>query len=339
MTPGWMGMGFGTQMAGTEMVILWSNSDGTITISQRTATGESQPLLTNNPSRVASLSQDLSSTSGTIKFAFTIPANSDTNQNVIYAFGSQNPGSKDAGATLIEHIEHETGVLDLTKPLSSGSNSSGSNSTGTGSSSGSDSARSLTNTEKMIVAHGIICVVGFLLFLPAGALLARYLRTFTPTWFTGHWIVQFGLAGPFIIAGVALGIQSVNSVGGEHINDDHKKWGISIFILYFVQCALGAIIHFFKLKNFRGRPPQNYIHAVLGLLLIAFALKQAGSGIEDEWPAMTGRPVCNPAKIVWIVWCVLLPVLYFAGVAFLPRQFKQEKASRAKNEVNHNGAD
>ena len=197
----------------------------------------------------------------------------------------------------------------------------------------------------MIVAHAIVCVIGFLVCLPAGALLARYLRTFSNKWYTGHWIIQFVFGGPIIIAGVALGIQSVNSLHAVHLDDDHKKWGIGIFVLYFIQCALGAIVHFFKPKTFTSRPPQNYLHAILGLAIVAFALKQVGNGIIDEWPTVTGKPVSQPARIIWIVWCVVsnrffldfcssflfqvLPVLYFAGVALLPRQFKQEKAYRA----------
>lgn len=47
--------------------------------------------------------------------------------------------------------------------------------------------------ERVILAHAILCAFGFLVILPAGSLLARYFRTTNPGWFTGHWIVQFGL--------------------------------------------------------------------------------------------------------------------------------------------------
>lgn len=48
-------------MAGTEMVIMWQNSDGNITVSQRKGTGESEPPVNSNPSRLAALSNSLSS--------------------------------------------------------------------------------------------------------------------------------------------------------------------------------------------------------------------------------------------------------------------------------------
>lgn len=53
--------GFGSHMAGSPMVIMWSNSDGTITLSQRSASSEVQPKLDSNPPRVASLLTNLSS--------------------------------------------------------------------------------------------------------------------------------------------------------------------------------------------------------------------------------------------------------------------------------------
>lgn len=51
--------GFGTQMSDAKMVILWPNMDGTVTLSQRTATGLVEPDPDPNPPRVATLFQPL----------------------------------------------------------------------------------------------------------------------------------------------------------------------------------------------------------------------------------------------------------------------------------------
>ena len=119
-----------------------------------------------------------------------------------------------------------------------------------------------------------------------------------------------------------------------------------LLVLYFLQISLGAIIHFVKPKK-GGRPPQNYIHAILGITIVALALYQARTGYMVEWPELVGRPAPNSVNIVWYVWVVvsrfsdpirrpgmidlcfqLLPVAYFGGLALLPRQWKQEKKSR-----------
>jgi len=179
----------------------------------------------------------------------------------------------------------------------------------------------------MVVAHAIFCVVGFALFLPCGVLLARYLRTFTPTWYTGHWIAQFGIAGPTIIVGIVLGFEASGKIGAT-LWDNHKKTGLAVFVLYLVQCGVGAFIHYVKPKNSRGRPPQNYFHAVFGLTIIALSMYQIRTGYKQEWPNFTGLAVPKGVNTLWIVWCILLPILYAVGLWFLPKQYKQEDAQR-----------
>lgn len=334
-TLGWMGMGFGSQMANTPMVIMWSNSDGTITLSQRQAQREVMPTVVANPPRVATLNDALSNTSGsTPQLAYTIPANSDQKQSVIFAFGTQNPGSSAADATLAQHVDSGVLQLDLTKSSSTSTGSTGgtsssgaSTSSGAGTSSSSDSIPLLAY-QRMIVAHATFCTVGFLLFLPAGALLARYSRTFTSMWFKGHWIVQFALAGPSIVIGIALGIQSVAEAGATHLDDDHKRVGVTIFILYLLQCGVGAIIHWVKPSDRTRRPLQNYFHAIFGLLIIALAFYQVHSGYKVEWPNATGRgELFNGVNVFFFVWLTVLPVAYFVGLTFLPKQFRQERKS------------
>ncbi|KAJ7122053.1 hypothetical protein C8R43DRAFT_1241351 [Mycena crocata] len=333
-TVGWMGMGFGTQMSNTPMVIMWANSDGSVTLSQRQARAEVMPTVVSDPPRIATLESTLSTTSGNSAFVYTIPANSDTKQSLIFGFGTSNPGSSDPSATLQQHLDYGIIQLDLTKSLASTTASGGgaaSTPTSTPNSDNSGGATDdipLTPHQRMVVAHAIFSVVGFALFLPVGVLLARYLRTFSPTWYTGHWIAQFGMAGPTIIIGVVLGFQAAGKVGAT-IWDDHKKTGVILFALYLAQCVVGALIHYVKPKNAMRRPPQNYFHAVFGLAIIVLAMCQIRTGFNEEWPNFTGLGSV-PAGIntLWIVWCVILPVLYAAGLLFLRKQYRQEEASR-----------
>ncbi|KDR75941.1 hypothetical protein GALMADRAFT_516288 [Galerina marginata CBS 339.88] len=326
---GWMAMGFGNQMSNTPMVIMWINSDSSVTLSQRSAPTEAMPTVVQNPPRIAVKSLDLSIiSSNKPQLAFSVATNGDTKQPIIFAYGTTVPSSFEADATLIQHLDYGTLTLDLTKQLPSSTTGTSPTTSPTAGSSDSFSFP-LLPYQKLIVAHAIFCTVGFLLLLPIGALLARYLRTIVagPTWFKGHWGVQFAIAGPTILIGVVLGIQSVNEAKALHLDDDHKRWGITIFILYFVQCGLGAFIHFVKKQNRKRRPPQNYVHAVLGLAIIGLALYQVHSGYDHEWPSTTGRdPLPAGVKIIFWVWVVLLPVSYAIGLSFLPKQYRQERA-------------
>ena len=64
-------------MANTPMVIMWPNSDGSITVSQRQAPSEQMPTLVSNPPRVATADQAGSDLTGTQpKLAFTIEVRS-----------------------------------------------------------------------------------------------------------------------------------------------------------------------------------------------------------------------------------------------------------------------
>ncbi|TCD70063.1 hypothetical protein EIP91_005044 [Steccherinum ochraceum] len=338
---GWMAMGFGQTMANSPMVIMWPNSDGSITLSQRQAPAEVMPTLVSSPPRVATLETSLSSLSGNNpKMVYNIPANSDVSQGIIWAFSDTNPGSSAQDAQLVQHLNSGPTKLNLgntlaansrdpTNPISTLSGSTSPPPTDSGSSS-----IPLLPYQKLIVAHAILCVIGFLFILPLGALVARYLRTFSPVWFKGHHALQLFISLPIIVPGVALGIAAVHKAGAKHLSDDHMKWGIAIFVLYFVQLVLGEFIHLVKPRSWtvdKRRPPQNYFHAVLGLLIIALSFYQVRTGFRTEWPQQTGRgSVGNGANIVWYIWVVAIPVIYAAGLLFLPRQYKQESMSRNK---------
>ncbi|KAH9926649.1 uncharacterized protein BXZ73DRAFT_102905 [Epithele typhae] len=119
---GWMAMGFGSQMANTPMVIMWSNSDGSVTLSQRKAPSEVMPTVDSSPPRAASVDMSAVALSGSQpQFGFTIPTDSTSLSSVpiIWAFGTTNPGSSAKDATLLQHAESGPTKIDLSKPLES----------------------------------------------------------------------------------------------------------------------------------------------------------------------------------------------------------------------------
>ncbi|KAF8504109.1 hypothetical protein JB92DRAFT_2968863 [Gautieria morchelliformis] len=316
-TLGWMAIGFGSQMANTPMVIMWPNTDGTMTLSQRQASGLVMPTPVASPTNVATAATSLSTLSGSQPvLAFTI-AGSASQVPLIWAFGTTRPSAA-ADSTLQQHLSSGTLTLDLTKTLSSVN--------GTTSSSSSSTNTPLLPYEKMIIAHAVVATFGFLFLLPGGVLLARYTRTISPKWYTGHWVIQAALAGPTVVAGIILGFKATDQAGIS-FTTKHQNVGIALLVLYFVQCFLGAFIHFVKIPFRFKRPPQNYGHAILGLTILALALYQVRLGYKQEWPNITGRTLSNGVNIVWIVWTVLLAVLYFGGLAYLPRQWRQERGS------------
>ncbi|KAJ6595145.1 hypothetical protein DFH09DRAFT_1305825 [Mycena vulgaris] len=184
--------------------------------------------------------------------------------------------------------------------------------------------------QSLVIGHALLCVLGFAVLLPAGAILARYMRTFRPWWYTAHWVAQVGIAGPVVVIGVVLGYVA-NHEYGETPGDDHKKWGTIILALYVLQCAFGAVIHYIKPKNARRRPPQNYLHAIAGIAILILGMYQIHTGYDNEWPIYVGLgPLPNGVNALWIVWCILLVIAYTAGLWFIRKQYKQEADARLR---------
>ncbi|CAE6465279.1 unnamed protein product [Rhizoctonia solani] len=335
---GWMAVGFGQRMVGSPMVIMWANEDGSLVLSQREATAHSQPQVVSSPPRVATVRSDLSSLTGSaIAFSFSMPSSGQTSEDMIYAFGRVKPNSNSVSATLNQHSTTGAFTLDLTGNVADSSPSG----TGTGTATatatlalptqtGGSGSKPLTipyNTaEKKLIAHGILSALGFCFFLPVGILQARFLRIWWPMWFKTHWIVQAGLAGPFIVAGFALAVNVVQEAGMKHFNDPHTIIGLVLFLLYVCQALYGLIIHIVKNPYRRRRPIQNYGHAILGLGVIALSLYQVWLGFNHEWPSATGRDKPPQGlRIFWIVWVAVLGSAYVIGLALVPKQYRAER--------------
>lgn len=85
--------------------------------------------------------------------------------------------------------------------------------------------------------------------------------------------MQFVISGPVIFAGWAMGYRTATTLELQALHDPHQKIGIALLALYVTQLLLGTFAHFVKMPTlFRGhRPPQSYLHVVLGLAIIALA--------------------------------------------------------------------
>ncbi|KAH9160047.1 hypothetical protein EDB89DRAFT_949827 [Lactarius sanguifluus] len=176
----------------------------------------------------------------------------------------------------------------------------------------------LSEYEKRVRDHGLLAAIAFLVIIPVGVLIPRYLRTFTNRWFWGHAITNFLISGPLVFAAWAMGSKAGDLTDSPM---DHHK------------VVLGTFIHYVRIPfPFLGhRPPQNYIHALLGIVILAMANYQVHYGIYVEWPLMTGdvHPVKQSAKHAWLALVIVFWSLYVIGLVFLPRQYTQEREGRS----------
>ena len=89
-------------------------------------------------------------------------------------------------------------------------------------------------------------------------------------------VFQFVFTGPIIWAGWRKGHDAAEMLGMPDYEDHHQKIGLTLLILYIIQLAFGFFIHFVKMPSLFGghRPPQNYVHILLGIAILALAAYQ-----------------------------------------------------------------
>lgn len=213
--------GFGSQMVNTPLVLMWRDSTGKAVLSQRQTSQYVMPRTVSNPSRVATaLQYKTSSTSSQTSLSFEIPTASGS-RTIVWAYAQTAPSNpSDPGSTITQHDDQ--GVMQL---------STGNGTTGSGN---TDDVIPLTNAQRMLVAHGIIMTMAFLLVLPFGAIFVRLSRTWIPGrfWFATHWIFQWPFAGALITIGFALGVTVIEQAGKSHFSSDHR-----VRIRFIAQCV------------------------------------------------------------------------------------------------------
>jgi len=184
--------------------------------------------------------------------------------------------------------------------------------------------------EQRVRDHAILASVAFLIVIPLGVLIPRYLRTFTNLWWYPHWLLNFFVGAPLVYAAWGMAARA------RHLShfplDHHKRVGFAILSLYTAQLLLGVFIHFVRVPFLfvHHRPPQNYFHTILGLTILAMAAYQIHYGLYHEWPIATGNihPIKDWAKHTWLALVIVFWSLFVIGLAFLPRQYRQEREGR-----------
>ncbi len=265
-------------MAGTHMVLVWPNDDGTVTLSQRYGRGHYEPQVVDNPPRVASIIEPVATSVGpfsiskngvlrskfkliqwniprSTRMAFNIPANKtalaeDPVEHLIWAYSMTRPKESN-DAELLGH--YRAGFLrvnfskeaipppppfDKQTPLphqgDDSVNMDNHHHTSPGDTATFESTVTASgpwgNHEKLIAAHGILLVTGFLVLLPTGSLIARWTRTISPKWFKVHSFINMSIAMPIIIIGWLLGPMAVIDHQAGHLISTHQA-------SYFTDCS------------------------------------------------------------------------------------------------------
>ncbi|KAJ7694161.1 hypothetical protein B0H17DRAFT_473065 [Mycena rosella] len=334
---GWVGLGFGRMMQDTHMVVLWQRSDGSPVLSQRYGVGHVEPVVERSPPRVATMvaptvtSWHKGNYSTT---AFQIPVNKTDPRpgQIIWAYSLRRPDDDDASDLTGHYVAGTVNMrVDTFIPDYPGqappAPAPGAGHTLPAPSAGDSNAFNPLPRYQKLIWHGLLLSIGFLVLLPAGSLVARWARTFTPRWFKAHRVLNFYIALPIIAGGFILGPLAVLDRQAKHFADAHQVCGVLLFMFYLAQLSLGRYIHARRTAapERAAHPPSNMLHAGLGIFIIFLAFFQVRSGF-GEWSMQTGQAdVSRWCHDVLAAWAAILPVLYILGLALLRWQFAQEK--------------
>lgn len=203
----WVGLGTGSRMDGSQMLIVYQDGTGNITLSTRMASGHSMPEYSHMSS--TKLLQGSGVSGGNMIASIELGLGSsglDVSgpNSWISAWKTGSAlDSSDTGASIDQHDSYDGFSVDLSKAtlatdaipftntstaVSTPSSSAGSGVTSTG----------IVSSDSVIKAHGIIMALAFLVGFPAGALLMPLLGSWKihAGWqmlaFVGMWI-GFGL--------------------------------------------------------------------------------------------------------------------------------------------------
>ncbi|RUS20825.1 hypothetical protein BC937DRAFT_94292 [Endogone sp. FLAS-F59071] len=302
----WLGFGVGPSMTSADLTVLWPNSDGTFTHSRRKATSYVMPVPIANQTPVAIDTSSSSLQSSTVQITFTraqVLSESSLNAQqtqFVWAFSSSKPSGEAYDSTIYKHDSSGPFSLDLTKALTDSSSSD--NSTG----SFAQGKVGLSTFDQMVIAHAVLMFAAWGILTPLAIFIARFARNLS-NWVRIHYSIQIFGTGVLFFTGFWIGyVQS----DGSHLKTNHQIVGVVIFVAFFVQVFLGYIIHHFFNPNRTHRPIRNWVHRILGPLILTLSFVQIPLGLEDY-----GAPMA--ANIAFYVW---LGVLALAFITLTIRQ-------------------
>ncbi|KAI8998855.1 hypothetical protein BD414DRAFT_512420 [Trametes punicea] len=236
-------------MDSTFMVILWRNEDGSVTLSQRQGMGLAKPIPIGSPAQGATLSHLSDSRTPSVDppiLAFDIPNDDDAVQDLIRL------GVGYHRSPIEQHLNAGRFTLNLARD------------TGL-----------FPPLPLLLVAYATFSALGFLVFLPIGALLARWTRVYSPRWLSAHCVISAMLGLPAVCIGWALGPLAVAQEGKAHVVTAHLICGIVLFGLYLGDVGLGTVVYMHR-KDIASHPARNIVHVLLGIVIFGLSVFQVG---------------------------------------------------------------
>ncbi|KAK4178656.1 hypothetical protein QBC36DRAFT_99559 [Triangularia setosa] len=344
-TYAWVALGTGSQMAGSNIFVMYQDGNGNLTISPRLGTAHSQPQWDQSSTAAQLTLLAGSGVADGMMTANVACANCEswnggdmslqgTSVPWISAWRTGSLASTNKGASISQHggSDHTGFNIDLTTAtINSDSNpflasrntvGGGSDGSGSGSPSGSNGitlARGNPNAATILAAHGIIGALVMAVLYPLGSLLMPLLGR----WYVhGTWqVVTFCL----MWAAFGLGVQSAKD-RNMLFTQSHTILGTVVIALFGIQPALGYIHHRQYVQT-QSRGPVSYVHIWFGRILMLLGIINGGLGLQLAQER-------NELVIAYSVVAGVIFLCYVLAKMFTVLGAQKRQRSRSRKEAN-----
>jgi uncharacterized membrane protein YidH (DUF202 family) len=253
-TGGWAAIGFGNKMADADVMMVYTKG-GKAVVEDRTSTARVLPPLSKVQASMLESSKDGSYYKFSRSLAFSDAEHRRIDKGkspMIWAYSSSPVGDRPA-----IHSDYGNFVIDLY--------------------SNDVSVGSANNKTTMLIAHGVLMFLAWIIFSPAAIFIARYMKSSLGVWWFRSHVGFLSMAVIFTIISFALAVTVTSS--DDHFKDPHNLIGLIIFIMAILQSALGHFIDKMFDPNRREIPWYDKLHWWMGRFLFLFAIANVLYGI------------------------------------------------------------
>ena len=288
---GWGGLGVGSSMLHSDMVIAW-RSNGKVILSPRDSRGRHLPKYTstNAITLLGNIkSQEEDSNYWYVTYSRPLaPLDGlsllvETGRNsFIYGFAAQSPNTNDASSGFGFHDDRGNFDYDviLAEPISSKS--------------------STMSSDTLKGAHGNILAFLWIIMTPISVIMARYYKNIGHKWFIFHSMIQFVTVTSTII----LGLLMENRYEFK-FESTHEIVGAIVIIIGTLQVYSGCYIHLTYDENRAKTPIRDKAHGITGFLIWFMAIYQMISGLNMERSKLKLYFYCFVAATMFFVMIVM----------------------------------
>ena len=202
------------------------------------------------------------------------------------------------------------------------------------------SSGSISNRREMLIAHGVLASLAFVILFPAGGIAIRLASFPGIVWIHGAFQIFAYLV---YIAGFGLGVYIASQM--NMLDHYHPIIGMVVLAVLFFQPIMGWM-HHLLFKKYQHRTFWSYAHVWIGRLAITLGIINGGLGLYlaecSGMSSRTGQIVYGViAAIMWLVWVAAMVIGEMrrkrSPVADTRQKLTEERRESDRSDVNMTG--